>query len=192
MLRKPIQTKLKHYAKNQLSPKRFRHVLRVTHTGNLIARNLGLRKFPVTLACLGHDLAREWETSAYVPFVAARGYVPRTEELEKPLLLHGRVARYLLQEKFGIKDEGVLEAVEHHTLGKAGLGDIGKVLYVADYIEPGRKYVSGSFFRQVVNAETLKDMLSIVMRDAENRHKSLHHLSREMFQYLDGLQDSKK
>jgi HD superfamily phosphohydrolase YqeK len=41
--------------------------------------------------------------------------------------------------KEGESDHGVLDAVRYHSLGYAGWDDVGKMLYLADYLEPGRK-----------------------------------------------------
>jgi HD superfamily phosphohydrolase YqeK len=40
----------------------------------------------------------------------------------------------------GETDQGVLAAVRFHSLGYAGWDDVGKMLYLADYLEPGRAY----------------------------------------------------
>jgi 2-amino-4-hydroxy-6-hydroxymethyldihydropteridine diphosphokinase len=42
--------------------------------------------------------------------------------------------------RHGEKDRGVLDAVRYHSLGYAGWDDVGKALYLADYLEPGRKH----------------------------------------------------
>jgi HD superfamily phosphohydrolase YqeK len=39
----------------------------------------------------------------------------------------------------GETDRGVLDAVRYHSLGYAGWDDVGRMLYLADYLEPGRK-----------------------------------------------------
>ena len=39
----------------------------------------------------------------------------------------------------GEADQGVLDAVRYHSWGYAGWEDVGKMLYLADYLEPGRK-----------------------------------------------------
>jgi HD superfamily phosphohydrolase YqeK len=39
----------------------------------------------------------------------------------------------------GETDSGVLDAVRYHSVGYAGWDDVGKMLYLADYLEPGRK-----------------------------------------------------
>jgi HD superfamily phosphohydrolase YqeK len=38
----------------------------------------------------------------------------------------------------GERDRGVLDAVRYHTLGYAGWDDVGRMLYLADFLEPGR------------------------------------------------------
>jgi HD superfamily phosphohydrolase YqeK len=59
---------------------------------------------------------------------------PATTELE-----HGpRCADRLAAE--GERDGGVLDAVRFHSLGYAGWDDVGRMLYLADYLEPGRRF----------------------------------------------------
>lgn len=38
----------------------------------------------------------------------------------------------------GETDRGVLDAIRYHSVGYAGWDDVGKMLYLADYLEPGR------------------------------------------------------
>ncbi|HEY7195011.1 MAG TPA: HD domain-containing protein [Gemmatimonadales bacterium] len=38
----------------------------------------------------------------------------------------------------GESDHGVLDAVRHHTVGSADWDDVGRMLYLADFLEPGR------------------------------------------------------
>jgi HD superfamily phosphohydrolase YqeK len=40
----------------------------------------------------------------------------------------------------GERDAGVLDAVRFHSLGYAGWDEAGRMLYLADYLEPGRAY----------------------------------------------------
>ncbi|HUL50793.1 MAG TPA: methyltransferase [Gemmatimonadales bacterium] len=39
----------------------------------------------------------------------------------------------------GEKDQGVLDAIRYHSTGFAGWDEVGKMLYLADYLEPGRR-----------------------------------------------------
>jgi len=38
----------------------------------------------------------------------------------------------------GERDQGVLSAVRYHTIGFGGWDDVGRMLYLADFLEPGR------------------------------------------------------
>ncbi len=54
-------------------------------------------------------------------------------------LEHGpRCAERLARE--GERDQGVLDAVRFHSLGYAGWDDVGRMLYLADHLEPGRSH----------------------------------------------------
>jgi 2-amino-4-hydroxy-6-hydroxymethyldihydropteridine diphosphokinase len=39
----------------------------------------------------------------------------------------------------GERDRGILDAVRYHTLGSTGCDDAGRMLYLADFLEPGRE-----------------------------------------------------
>lgn len=54
-------------------------------------------------------------------------------------VLHGPAAATRLREA-GVKDEALLTAVAYHTLGSPDFDDMGRALYSADFLEPGRKY----------------------------------------------------
>jgi HD superfamily phosphohydrolase YqeK len=41
--------------------------------------------------------------------------------------------------RYGELDRGVLDAVRYHSVGYAGWDDVGKMLYLADFLEPGRR-----------------------------------------------------
>ena len=59
---------------------------------------------------------------------------PAADELAHGPLAAERAARA------GETDRGVLDAVRYHSLGHAGWDDVGKMLYLADYLEPGRTF----------------------------------------------------
>lgn len=56
-----------------------------------------------------------------------------------PSLRHGPAAA-LLAERNGETDSGVLDAVRYHSVGYAGWELVGKVLFLADYLEKGRDF----------------------------------------------------
>jgi len=54
-------------------------------------------------------------------------------------LAHGPVAAERALHE-GEADRGVLDAVRYHTIGYAGWDDVGRMLYLADFLEPGRDF----------------------------------------------------
>jgi HD superfamily phosphohydrolase YqeK len=44
----------------------------------------------------------------------------------------------------GERDQGLLDAVRYHSLGYARWDDVGKMLYLADHLEPGRSFDSAT------------------------------------------------
>ena len=59
---------------------------------------------------------------------------PAADELAHGPMAAERAARA------GETDRGVLDAVRYHSLGYAGWDDVAKMLYLADYLEPGRAF----------------------------------------------------
>ncbi|HXV87207.1 MAG TPA: HD domain-containing protein [Gemmatimonadales bacterium] len=56
-----------------------------------------------------------------------------------PKLQHGPAAA-VMAERHGEGDGGVLDAVRYHSVGWAQWEDVGRMLYLADYLEPGRPF----------------------------------------------------
>ena len=75
-----------------------------------------------------------------------------------------------MKESFGIQDEEVLEAIRYHTVGKAGMSLVGKIVYIADAIEETRNYPSVNIIRE----KTYEDLDQGILM--EIKHK-LEYLS---------------
>lgn len=54
-------------------------------------------------------------------------------------LWHGPAAA-AAAERDGETDRGVLDAIRYHSVGYAGWDDVGRMLYLADFLEPGRSF----------------------------------------------------
>ncbi|MEJ2237975.1 MAG: hypothetical protein P8X82_06725, partial [Gemmatimonadales bacterium] len=54
-------------------------------------------------------------------------------------LRHGPAAAARAEAE-GESDRGVLDAVKYHSIGYAGWDRVGRVLYLADFLEPGRRF----------------------------------------------------
>jgi predicted HD superfamily hydrolase involved in NAD metabolism len=136
----------------RLSPPRHGHSIRTAQFAQSLALRFGGDQEKAYLAGLAHDLARDepsegirhiLETSRGFPFSA---WTPSDVSAARH---HGPAAAVLLQSCFGVGDEAVLEAVAVHTIGKADMGVLAKILFVADYGEPGRTHVDEGFRRRL-------------------------------------------
>ena len=57
-------------------------------------------------------------------------------------LVHAPACAGLLRED-GVRDDELLLAIAYHSTGHPEFGDLGKYLYMADFLEPGRKFLAG-------------------------------------------------
>jgi HD superfamily phosphohydrolase YqeK len=93
-----------------------------------------------------------------------RPIVPASLRLLPTPLLHGpAVARRLADE--GVHDAALLRAVACHTLGSAEFDLLGRALYAADYLEPGRSFRAGERAAQRARMpHQLNDVLIEIVR----------------------------
>ena len=93
----------------------------------------------------GHERHR-WQRAAWLHDALKDAPVARLRELapdawDIDAIRHGPAAANLAQHH-GEGDQGVLDAVRYHSVGFAGWDDVGRMLYLADYLEPGRGFLN--------------------------------------------------
>lgn len=126
------------WAKPRVSEKRFCHVEGVAAVGKQIAELAGEDAFLAELAGLIHDGCKEWKDKDLVKSALSYGMKLNDVEKENGHLLHGPVAAFVAREELGIKHQELLDAVSEHTLGKVGMTDLSKVVFLADCLEESR------------------------------------------------------
>lgn len=119
--------------------KRFEHTLGVEYTAAALAMCHGASVEDARLAGLLHDCAKCFSDEKRL-YVCEKKNIPITEiEGRNPFLLHAKVGAFLAKEKYGVENRDVLNAILYHTTGREGMSLLEKIIFVADYIEPGRK-----------------------------------------------------
>ncbi len=119
--------------------KRFEHTLGVEYTAAALAMCHGASVEDARLAGLLHDCAKCFSDEKRLS-VCEKKNIPITEiEERNPFLLHAKVGAFLAKEKYGVENRDVLNAILYHTTGREGMSLLEKIIFVADYIEPGRK-----------------------------------------------------
>lgn len=134
--------------KEQVSEKRFKHILGVEQAALELARANDYELEKASVAALVHDYAKERSEAEFKAMIAQDG-------LEKDLLnwnnfiWHGVVGAEIIKKELQITDEEILNAVRRHTVGAKEMTTLDQIVYVADYIEPGRDFPGVDQARQI-------------------------------------------
>ena len=121
-----------------MGEKRLQHTLGVRRTAVDLAFRYGARMQAVSVAATLHDMAKPLPPGRMRALALEYGLKEPEEILSDGNLLHGPLAAVLAEKELGITDAEVLSAISCHTTGKAGMGLMDKILFIADAIEPNR------------------------------------------------------
>jgi predicted HD superfamily hydrolase involved in NAD metabolism len=123
----------------QLTEHRYQHTLGVMETAIMLANLYGGDVKKAELAAIFHDYAKFRPKEEMKEIISNQGFP--TDLLDyNAELWHAPAGAYLVQREAGITDQEVLSAIRYHTSGKAGMSLLEKIIYLADYIEPGRHF----------------------------------------------------
>ncbi|MBR3468959.1 MAG: bis(5'-nucleosyl)-tetraphosphatase (symmetrical) YqeK [Lachnospiraceae bacterium] len=121
-----------------LSGKRFQHTLGVAYTATAMAMKYDVDVKKALIAGLLHDCAKCMSDEKLLKLSEKENIEVTDVERRNPYLLHAKVGAMLASKEYGIDDEEILDAITYHTTGRPGMTDLDKIVFVADYIEPGR------------------------------------------------------
>ena len=96
-----------------------------------------------------HDLARALGRGGLLSEAESLGLSVGLVERREPILLHGPIAARWLERDDDRIAQVVLESVAWHTTGRPGMGDIAKVVFLADKLDP-RKVARFPYLEEVV------------------------------------------
>lgn len=144
---------------------RYAHVVRVARLADRLAQRHGEDPARARLAGLCHDLARLYSAERLVAECEARAMPIDDFERRHPIVLHARLGAELARERFGIDDEGVLDAIRRHTVAAPVMSRLDAIVYLADGLEPGRAFPK----REAFEALAFRDLdaaMSVVLRSS--------------------------
>lgn len=117
---------------------RWYHTQGVRYMSVAMAMAFGVDIKKAEMAGLLHDCAKCISDSKKIKICDKNGIEITDVERENPFLLHAKVGAYIAKEKYGIKDEEILDAIRYHTTGKPAMKPLEQIVFIADYIEPRR------------------------------------------------------
>lgn len=133
--------------KAQLSDQRFQHVLRVEQTAIALATHYDADVERASIAGLVHDYAKQRPDAEYRQLIQQEKFDPDLLNYGNGIW-HGVVGAYLIEKELQIHDSAILNAVRRHTIGAPEMTVLDQILFVADFIEPGRDFPGVAAARQ--------------------------------------------
>lgn len=126
---------IKAWLKDNLCEERYFHSLGVMDAAEELAIKYNLDVEKAKIAGLIHDCAKCLPNEKLLDLMKNKYKVYEECEIVNPKTWHAPVGAYLAKEEFNIVDEEILSAIRWHTLGKVGMTDFEKIIFIADKIE---------------------------------------------------------
>lgn len=145
--------------KNKLSDKRFQHTVAVSKVAVELAQLYGADTMKAQLAGLLHDYAKEMPNNLLLHQAVTFGIVVDDIECHEPVLLHAKVGAVLVAVECQMYDPDISQAIRLHTTGGKNMSLLDKIIFLADFIEPGRFFTGVEELRKLTFADIDKAML---------------------------------
>lgn len=149
----------------KLSKERMLHIKGCVKEVYLLAQHFGVDVRDSMIAALFHDFFRESSEEEIFDLVSEYNLSLTKEEQKIVKVLHGKMASEYLKRQELKLPATIYEAIESHTLAKVDLGDVGKILYLADAIEETRSYENVGFVREYVYNHNLDEAYLYILKE---------------------------
>ena len=122
-----------------LNPNRVRHVLGCRDTAVELARRWGADETDAARAGMLHDITKALDGPLQLTVCQEYGKILDAFSRKYPKTLHALTGSLVAERIFG-ENPQVVEAIRNHTTGRAEMGLLETIIYVADYMEPNRDF----------------------------------------------------
>lgn len=144
---KPQFAWLREKAIELLSDRRVPHVIGCEQEAVRLAARWGADEETVRSAAILHDITKKLDLKEQLKLCEKYAIMTDTAESSNVKLLHSKTGAAIAGDIFGMPDE-VCDAIKWHTTGRPGMSLIEKIIYTADYIEPGRDFPGVDILRE--------------------------------------------
>ncbi|MCR5415816.1 MAG: nicotinate (nicotinamide) nucleotide adenylyltransferase [Pseudobutyrivibrio sp.] len=152
----------------ELKPSRYIHTIGVANTAFNMATKWNYPAFNAMVAGMLHDSAKCISDEKRLS-ICHKNDIPITDiENKYPHLLHGKVGAYFCKSKYDVFDEQIAHAIEVHTTGCPNMNLLDKIIFVADYIEPGRDKQPRLDILRKMAFEDLDMCVFMILQDSVN------------------------
>lgn len=144
---------------------RYEHTLGVAYTAACLAVLNGVDSRKAVRAGLLHDCAKCIDDAEQIALCEQYGIAISAFERRNPFLLHAKLGAFVAKKEYGEQDEDILNAIRNHTTGRADMSMLEKIIFVADYIEPGRNKASGLYEIRKLAYENVEHAMVRILQD---------------------------
>lgn len=158
--------KLRHKIKKELDQERYEHTLGVMYTSAALAMCHGADLNQALLAGLLHDCAKCIPSDKKIKLCKKYRLGISEVEYQNPSLLHAKLGAFLARKKYHVKEQEVIYAIASHTTGRPGMSLLEKIVYIADYMEPGREELPNMAEVRRLAFQDIDECLYRILRDS--------------------------
>lgn len=174
--------------KSELDVPRYEHTLGVMHTAACLAMKYDIQLMDkALLAAILHDCAKCIPHEEKVQICKDNAIKMNDAESMNPELLHAKVGAHLAKTKYGIEEQDILDAITFHTTGKPEMSLLEKIIYIADYLEPGRDKASNLPIVRKLAFDNIDKCLFVILRDSvdylKTRNIPIDPMTEDTFMY---------
>ncbi|MDP4083439.1 MAG: bis(5'-nucleosyl)-tetraphosphatase (symmetrical) YqeK [Bacillota bacterium] len=147
--------------KKQITEHRYLHTIGVMETANKLAQLYGANEKKAEMSAVFHDYAKFRPKEEMKEIILEQG-MPEDLLQYNSELWHAPVGAFLVEKEVGITDPEVLDAIRYHTSGRPNMTKLEKVIYLADYIEPGRIFPGVDEVRQLASTDLDRALIKAI------------------------------
>ena len=137
--------------KSNMTEDRFEHCIGVSKTAQKLAELNQYDEDKAALAGFIHDYAKQVSVEDYREVIKTKGFDQDLLNWNRSIW-HGIVGTYFIQRDLKITDSEILTAVRRHTTADVEMTTLDKIVFMADYIEPGRSFPGVEEARKITYA----------------------------------------
>jgi len=160
--------KIRKQLSKDLDEARYEHTLGVAKTAQMLACIYEVDKDQAYLAGLLHDCAKNISHKQKIKLCKDAGLSISDVEKENPSLLHAKAGSVVAKSDYCVEDTDILNAISSHTTGRPNMSTLEKIVFVADYVEPGRPDRENLNHLRKLSMESLDKAVLEILSDTLN------------------------
>ena len=137
--------------KSNMDEKRFKHCIGVSQTSRKLAKLNNYDPDKAALAGFIHDYAKQVAPERFIKVIKEQNFDPDLLNYNRAIW-HGIVGAYFIEKELKITDPEILMAIRRHTTADVEMTTLDKIVFVADFIEPGRDFSGVEEARKIAYA----------------------------------------